>query len=391
MEITNQKNSIISRFFFNKQIFFSLKFSFLFLPILYLFGLLSYLIFPANFSATVSFPDYLINKIGFLISLLYFLILFLSINLCLKKINFQYGKIFYLPLYVLLVSSPLILIIFFIIGPGIIFLIFFIARLLFYFFVISAFYSLVIFLYLKNKKAISIVLVLIYFAIFFAAMNFYVNKYLSLSGCKKNNYDCINKKIISDAAQALKENNPEICHSSLNADECFFRLAISSKNSSICNYCKEDYYNRCYGYFASIDKYNIESKEKSLDKTKTDLCEKLTCTIPIRGRCKDMDDCYADSYQKEALINNDPSYCDKAMEYWQDYYNESFMLANCYMEVAIKLNDLSVCDSLTSYKDRCYFFVALKKKKDCSIIKATSGEYSKKQCEIQLNQWPYKK
>lgn len=390
MEIDNQKK-------INKeQVFLSLKFSFLFFPLLYIFGLFTYLTFPLlNYSAIINFPNYLITKIGFVISLICLLILFLSIYLCLKKINFQfYSKIFYLPLYSLLIALPLsVLLGFCMMLSVVIFILPLLIKTVFYFFLISIVCSLVIYLWLKNLKVVSIFLLLFILILSLVGTDFYIKKYLNLGGCHKDNGKCIDEKIILDASIALRENKPEICYDSPEPDACFYRLAITSKQSSVCEHCISSY-NRCYEYFAGglrISEFDFESKEK-LTKIEPDLCSKLQCTHMVKNRCETIDSCYANAYQNKAIMENDTSYCDKADEYGKFYSGIVFSHSNCYMKVAVKTNDVSICDRLSDYeKDSCYFFLALEGKKDCSFIKATSGEYSKKQCEIQLNQYPYKK
>ena len=92
-----------------------------------------------------------------------------------------------------------------------------------------------------------------------------------------------------------------------------------------------------------------------------------------------------------ALQNNDPSYCAKIdINTWinDGYDMDTASQLDCFVAVAVKMNDQKVCDKVeysktatggTISKEWCYYNYAVKKK-DCSLVPPNSPA-PKSQCE----------
>ncbi len=110
------------------------------------------------------------------------------------------------------------------------------------------------------------------------------------------------------------------------------------------------------------------------------------------NKATDTRDCKGWVNYELALQNNDVNYCNKInIDTYINYGMHTVSYLDCYVAVAVKMNDQHICDKITplksssgglATKEWCYYDFAVEKK-DCSLVPPNSPA-PKSQCESSI-------
>ena len=203
---------------------------------------------------------------------------------------------------------------------------------------------------------------------------------------------CLNDNNINHdtCLMAIMPLTVEVCDSlssNSDKDDCYSKVVGQTKDISICEKISDH-----------MDRKVICYKNLALSKNDSEICQKIDynyfkewCTT---DSTKDFSICRSlkngTLYWDEAKLNDckdmclgavtsDVNYCEKI--------NEESVKPYCYKDVAVKKNDLSICDKIesndNSNKDECYMRIAIKRE-DNSLCDELKGEF-RGQCYNQIS------
>ncbi len=182
-------------------------------------------------------------------------------------------------------------------------------------------------------------------------------------------YECITKV-------ALKRDDLKICDlhtESANRDSCFAQMAITQKNSTICdkipsggyepNYSVNPYKDSCY-YFVAKEMQSPVPCAKIIG-DKKELCYLETAILAEDySACGKVTNAHQKTYcfSQIAAGTGNLTVCEKLGLEFNDNFSRKVFTGNCYEELAKAKKDPSICEKIELDRDLCYQKVALSKK-----------------------------
>jgi len=203
---------------------------------------------------------------------------------------------------------------------------------------------------------------------------------------------CLNDNDIDHdtCLMAIMPLTAEVCDSLSNdsyKNDCYSMVVRQTKDISMCERNSNDMGRKVTCY-----------KNLALAKNDSEICQKIdynyfkewcmadsTKDFSICRSLKDgtlyWDEAKLDDWKNICLgaVTGDVNYCEKI--------NEESVKPSCYKDIAVKRNDLSICDKIesdnNSNRDECYMRVAIKREDD-SLCGELSGKF-KEQCYNQIS------
>ena len=243
------------------------------------------------------------------------------------------------------------------------------------------FLGFLIYFWFKFKKVYTIFLYFLGFAI----LAYYIFTKIIIGGCYYADSSCLSRRALDSRNQQSVNYVYNECEKAQIPGKCYYEVIRNEENPdpaqlrAVCERITDRFYkSSCYVYVAPKLK-DISLCDK-IDKVKIKNNNRFNPNKEYETR--EFEDCKIQTNYELALQNSDTSYCDKIYIYSERGGGD------CYVAVAVKMNDQQVCDKINPFKDYregvtkewCYYNYAVEKK-DCSLVPPTPNyDHSKSEC-----------